>query len=167
MPQLELTPAPVALASLASYTSAGLVIPRLHEADTPGVINELSQALQREGAVPDLLPFYHTALNQELLSTTSVTGGLAFPHARLSGVKRLRFAFGRAPRPINWAGKSAWPVQLVFLVAIPATDAACYLHLLASLARLGQHAELVEELRATEESEAILAVFDKIKIRQG
>ena len=34
-------------------------------------------------------------LNQELMANSALASGLAFPHARLSGVKRLQFAFGR------------------------------------------------------------------------
>jgi mannitol/fructose-specific phosphotransferase system IIA component (Ntr-type) len=58
-------------------------------------------------------------------------------------------------------------VQIVFLLAVPATDAAGYLHLLASLARLGQQPELLAQLRAAEDAEAILAVLQKIRMRQG
>src|SRR5574340_993682 len=125
-------------ASLAGYTRPALIVPRLRQPDTAGVISELSHVLQREGEVPDVLQFYQAALNQELLANSALECGLAFPHARLSGVKRLQFAFGRAPAPIVWGGKSSWPVQLIFLLTVPATDAAAYLHLLASLARLGQ-----------------------------
>ncbi len=157
----------VAPATLADYTRPALVVPRLREHDTAGVVNELSQALQREGCVPDLLPFYHTALNQELLASSALDCGLAFPHARLAGVKQLQFAFGRAPQAIFWGANGPWPVQLVFLLAVPATDAACYLHLLASLARLGQQPELLKELRRAETAEAILAVLERIRIRQG
>jgi mannitol/fructose-specific phosphotransferase system IIA component (Ntr-type) len=57
--------------------------------------------------------------------------------------------------------------QLIFLIAVPATDAAGYLQLLASLARLGQQPEVLAQLRATENPEAILAVLGDIKIRQG
>jgi mannitol/fructose-specific phosphotransferase system IIA component (Ntr-type) len=56
---------------------------------------------------------------------------------------------------------------LIFLIAVPATDAAGYLQLLASLARLGQQPEVLAQLRATENPEAILAVLGDIKIRQG
>ncbi len=40
-------------------------------------------------------------------------------------------------------------------------------HLLASLARLGQQPELLAELRAAENAEGILAVLEKIRMRQG
>src|ERR1035438_9455882 len=133
--------------SLADYCRPALIVPRLRERDTAGIISELSQVLQREGCVPDVLPF--------------------FPHARLSGVKKLQFAFGCTPEPIVWGARSSWSVQLVFLLAVPATDAAGYLHLLASLARLGQQPEQLAQLRVAENAEAILAVLQQIRLRQG
>ena len=115
--------------------------------------------------MPDLLPFYHAALNQELLADSALGCGIAFPHARSSGVRQLQFALGRAPQPVNWA-KSHFPVQFIFLLAVPATNAASYLHLLASLARLGQQNELINDLRSAEGAEAMIAVLERIRLRQ-
>ena len=153
--------------SLADYTSPALVVPCLRERDTAGIISELSHVLQQEGGVPDVLPFYQAALNQELLANSALESGLAFPHARLSGVKRLQFAFGRTPEPIVWGGRSSWPVQLVFLLAVPATDAAGYLHLLGSLARLGQQPEILAQLREADNAETILASLQHVRLRQA
>jgi PTS system nitrogen regulatory IIA component len=157
----------VAPASLADYTRPNLVVPQLRQKDAAGIISELSHALQRGGFVPDVLPFYHAALNQELLGNSAQACGIAFPHARLSGVKQLQFAFGRAPQPVVWGAKGSWPVQLVFLLAVPATDAASYLHLLASVARLGQRPELLEELRTADRTDNILELLGRIKLRQA
>jgi len=167
MPPLNVTLKALDSSSLAEYTRAELIVPQLCEGDTPGIISELSQVLHRQGCVPDVLPFYHAALNQEMLSNSALECGIAFPHGRLSGVRQLQFALGRTPQPVRWAGKGASRVQLVFLLAVPATDAACYLHLLASLARLGQRAELLAELRTADTPDAILAVLEKIRVRQG
>ena len=153
--------------SLADYTRQELIVPQLRDRDTAGIISELSHLLQREGVVPDVLPFYQAALNQELLANSALDTGLAFPHARLSGVKGLQFAFGRTPEPVVWGGRSSWPVQLIFLLAVPATDVAGYLHLLASLARLGQQPELLTQLRLADSAEAVLAVLERIRLRQG
>ncbi len=162
------TPIPVAVPlTLADYTQAGLIVPNLRERDTAGVIGELSQALQRQGSVADVLPFYHAALNQELLSSSATPAGLAFPHARLSGVKQVTFSFGRTPAPVNWSAKDSWRVQFIFLLAVPATDAATYLHLLASLARLDQQPELLNRLRAAENAQDILAVLEQVRLRPG
>lgn len=151
--------------TLADYTRPALVVPQLSQRDTPGIIKELSQMMQHEGCVLDVLPFYQAALNQELLSNSALECGVAIPHARLSGVRQLQFALGRAPQPVIWGAKGTWPVQLVFLMAVPATDAANYLHLLASLARLGQQPKLLAELREAETAESMLAVLGRVRMR--
>jgi mannitol/fructose-specific phosphotransferase system IIA component (Ntr-type) len=163
----ETPPTSLVQATLADYTRRELVVARLVETDTAGIISELSQALQRQGAVPDLLGFYSAALNRELMDNSSLQCGIAFPHARVNAVKQLQFAFGRAPRPVMWGAKGRAPVQLVFLLAVPATDAACYLHLLASIARLGQQPDRLSELCAAEGVDEIMTVLQNIGIRRG
>jgi len=154
-------------ARLADYTRPELIVPQLRERDPAGIISELSHVLHDHGWVPDVLPFYQAVLNQELLANSGLETGLAFPHARLSGIKRLQFAFGRTPAPVVWGARNAWPVQLIFLLAVPATDAACYLHVLASLARLGQQPDLLAQLRAAPDAEAILTLLETIRLRPG
>lgn len=153
--------------ALSEYTRPQLIVPRLEYQDAAGIISELSQILQQGGEVPDVLPFYHTALNQELLADSGTECGIAFPHARLSGIRQLQFAFGRAAKPVAWGARGSWPIEFVFLLAVPATDAARYLHLLASLARLGQRPDYLEELRAASSAEDIMRVLGKVTIRQG
>jgi mannitol/fructose-specific phosphotransferase system IIA component (Ntr-type) len=156
-----------AVLNLTDYTRYSLIVPRLKHSDAAGIISELSQVLHQEGCMPEVLPFYHAALNQELLANSALQCGIAFPHARLSGVRNLQFAFGRTPERVPWGARGSWPVEFVFLLAVPATDAASYLHLLASLARLGQQPHHLEELRVAADAEEILRVLGKITIRQG
>lgn len=153
--------------TLADYTDPALIVPALREHDTPGILGELSQALQRHGCIPDMLPFYHSALNQELLSNSAHSCGIAFPHARVGGVKHVQFALGRAPKPVIWGSKNSWPVQFIFLLAVPATDAAQYLHLLAALARLGQQQDRLMELRLAATTEELFAVLEKVPMGNG
>jgi mannitol/fructose-specific phosphotransferase system IIA component (Ntr-type) len=163
----DVTPNIAAPISLAAFTRRELLVPQLRERDTAGIISELSQVLQRQGSVPDMLPFYQAALNRELLANSAIETGLAFPHARLSGVRQLQFAMGRAGEPVIWGARGSRQVALIFLIAVPATESVSYLNLLASLARLGQQPELLAQLRAAQPAEAILAVLEKIKLRQG
>jgi mannitol/fructose-specific phosphotransferase system IIA component (Ntr-type) len=167
MPLSDQTLTAATATSLADYTQPSLIITPLRERDVAGIISQLSRALQRDGCVADLLPFYHAALNQELLASSALESGIALPHARLSGVKQLQFAFGRAPEPVNWGPKGAWPVQLVFLLAVPATDAAAYLHLLASLARLAREPERLAQLRAAQDAKTLFALLGAVPVRQG
>lgn len=166
MSQLEITSRFVTQVSVADYTDLSLVVPDLQPTDTAGIIADLSHRLQRHGCISDVLSLYHAALNKELMECSAQECGIAFPHARLSAIKRLQFALGRAVRPVQWGGRGATPVRLVFLIAVPATDAAQYLHLLASIARLGQRPDIIGDLLDAATPSAMLAQLSRMPIRQ-
>jgi len=151
--------------TLADFTNPGLMIPRLRGQDVATVIQELSQALQREGRVPDLLPFYHAALNREFLVSTDMEAGIAFPHARLPGLKEVSFALGRSDEPLTWGKRAAPSVRLVFLIAVPATDSTQYLLLVSGVARLARDSRLLEKLHRAQDTLQILEVLQQIKLR--
>lgn len=153
--------------TLADFTSPGLIIPHLRGHDAASVIQELSQALQREKRVTDLLPFYHAALNREFMVGTDMEAGMAFPHARLPALKELSFAFGRSDEPLSWGPRVARSVRLVFLMAVPATDSTQYLLLISGLARLTKEHRLVETLHAAQDTFQIIEVFRRIELRSN
>lgn len=152
--------------TLADFTGPALILARLRGLDGASVIQELGQALHRGNRVPDLLPFYHAALNREFLGSTSLEPGLAFPHARLAGLKELSFALGRSQKPLSWWGASTrCPLRLVFLLAVPATDSTQYLQLISGLSRLAKDTRLVENLHAAPDSLQMLEVLRQIPLR--
>ncbi len=153
--------------TLADFTSPGLIVPHLRGQDAASVIQELSQAMQRERRVADLLPFYHAALNREFLVGSDWEAGMAFPHARLPALKELSFALGRSDEPLGWGGKAVRSVRLVFLIAIPATDATQYLSLISGLARLAKEDRLVEKLHAAQNTFQILEVLQQVRLRSS
>lgn len=151
--------------SLAAFTSSALMLPELRGADVTAILAELSEALQRAARIVDLLPFYHAALNREYLCSTSMNYGFAFPHARLHGLKTLSFALGRSPKPILWGGHHSAPVRLIFLSAVPATDATSYLAFVAALSRLSREPHQVSALLAAPDAKAMLSILQEIKLR--
>jgi mannitol/fructose-specific phosphotransferase system IIA component (Ntr-type) len=150
---------------LADYTGPGLIVPQLRQRDAAGVVKELSQVLYECGCVPDVLTFYNAVLNHDFLVNSVVDCGIALPHARLHGVMEARFAFGRSREPLIWRRGSV-PVQFVFLLAVPATDAAGFLQLLSALARLGQQEHLLSALRSQNSAELIFRLLQEVRIRQ-
>jgi mannitol/fructose-specific phosphotransferase system IIA component (Ntr-type) len=157
--------APLTAMTLADFTSPALVVPRLRGQDAASVIQELSQALQRDKRVPDLLPFYHAALNREFMVSTDMEAGMAFPHARLPALKAVSFAFGRSDQPLGWGNKASGAVRLVFLMAVPATDSTQYLLLISGLARLGKDGRLTAQLHAARDAFQILDVLKQVELR--
>jgi mannitol/fructose-specific phosphotransferase system IIA component (Ntr-type) len=151
--------------TLADFTRGGLIIPHLVGRDATSAIHELSLALQREGCVPDWLPFYHEALNREFLLSTDLEEGMAFPHARLAGLRELSFAFGRSDVPFAWGPGTTRPIRMVFLLAVPANAAEDYLPLVSGLTRLSTSLAALEAIRRAGEPEEILTAFRGIELR--
>jgi len=148
--------------TLADFTSPRLIAAHLRGKDLPSVVYELSEALESEGRVPDVLQFYHAALNREYLCSTALSHGVAFPHAQITGLPRLSFAFGRSSEPLVWGSGTSPTVQYVFLIAAPAGGSGPYLSLVSGLAHFAR-SELLHELSAATTQEAILAIFGKIR----
>ena len=124
------------LDSMADYTEPSLLLPLLRNRDAAAVTAELCSTLQRQGRISDLLPFYHAVISHEALSSTVISPGWALPHARIPEIPRLSFALGRTAEPLAWFGGE--PVNMIFLFAVPESDASSYLSLIAGLEKLGQ-----------------------------
>jgi mannitol/fructose-specific phosphotransferase system IIA component (Ntr-type) len=134
--------------TLADFTSPGLLVPQLDARDATGVISELCLAMAREGRVPDRLGLLQAVLKRESLSSSQMEAGMAFPHARLPGPGELAFALGRSAEPLVWHTGGTPAVQLVFLLAVPADDAAGHLRLISGLSRLSRDARALAQLRS-------------------
>lgn len=157
-------PAATAL-TLADFTCAGLMVPHLRGREAASVIQELSLAMQREQRIPDLLPFYQAALNREFMVSTDMEAGMAFPHARLPGLKELSFALGRSDEALVWGPKAIRPVRLVFLMAVPATDSTQYLLLISGLVRLAKDSRLVERVHAARDNFQLIDLLRQVELR--
>jgi mannitol/fructose-specific phosphotransferase system IIA component (Ntr-type) len=151
--------------TLSDFTSPGLIVPYLRGQDAVAVIYELSQAMQREKRVVDLLPLYQAALNREFLASSNLEAGMAFPHARLPGLKEPSFALGRSEEPLRWSVKPDRSVRLVFLAAVPTTDATQYLLLISGFARIAKDSRLMEKLLSARANFQIFEVFQRVELR--
>ena len=150
------------MSTVADYTEPSLMVPLLRSRDAAGVTAELCSTLDRQGRLSDLLPFYHAVISHEALSSTAMAPGWAMPHARLAVVRRLSFALGRTAEPLVWFGGE--PVNMVFLFAVPESQAAAYLSLISGLASLAQDRLRLERLADAPDSRAMFEVLREISL---
>ncbi len=80
--------------------------------------------------------------------------GVAFPHARLPGLRRTALVVALAPAGVQVAGQR---VDLVFLLTGPADAAWQHLSLLARVARLCNRPGVLRRLRAASDPATLLA----------
>lgn len=150
--------------TLADFTSHKLMVPFLSGQEAAVAIQELSTALQREGCVSDAVTFCQSALDRELLRGTVTEPGWAIPHALVKGLNEPCFALGRWSPPKIWTNSNQ-RVSLVFLFAIPETDAQAYINLIIGLGCLSNASQLVEQLLKVDDAVEMLNVLKQAKLR--
>jgi PTS system nitrogen regulatory IIA component len=86
-------------------------------------------------------------LKREELGSTGMGNGLAIPHARLPMVKRPHGVMARLKPPVDFDAIDGQPVDLVFLLLLPAPPEADQLTALALVARTLKAPGMLARLR--------------------
>jgi PTS system nitrogen regulatory IIA component len=102
---------------------------------------------------------FDVLLERERLGTTGVGAGIAIPHGKLPGLKRLFGVFARLEKPINFESIDDQPVDLIFLLLAPGTAGADHLKALARVSRLLRDRSVCEKLRGSDNSDALYALL--------
>jgi nitrogen PTS system EIIA component len=74
--------------------------------------------------------------DRERLNSTALGEGVAIPHGKLPGLKRVVAAFGRSPAGIDFSSLDGKPTHLFFLLVAPEDSAGAHLKALARISRL-------------------------------
>jgi PTS system nitrogen regulatory IIA component len=100
---------------------------------------QLLQLLAEKAAQVTGLPereIFDTILQRERLGSTGVGNGIAIPHGKLAGVKRITGVFARLESPVDFEALDDQPVDLVFLLLAPEGAGADHLKALSRIARV-------------------------------
>ena len=143
---------------IADILTAGGVIPNLRVTSKKQALQELARRAaeitrQPERAIFDVL------IERERLGTTGVGGGIAIPHGKLPGLKRLFGLFARLERPVDFDAIDEQPVDLIFLLLAPDGAGADHLKALARVSRLLRDRTICEKLRGSDTADAIYALL--------
>ena len=82
------------------------------------------------------------------LGSTGLGGGISIPHARFREVKKPFGLLVRLSQPIEFEAIDGKPVDLVFLLLLPAASQLDQLNALAAVARKLRDADVLRKLRA-------------------
>lgn len=102
---------------------------------------------------------FDALLEREALGSTGLGNGVAVPHARIEGIKRIRGVFVRLDTPVAYDSVDDRPVDLIFALFAPPRDGAEHLRALATVSRAMRSSELRENLRQARTLDAIKALF--------
>jgi len=134
---------------IADFLTPDRVLLDVRSRDKGQLIGEVARNFAR--LVPALKPqTVETALlAREQLGSTGLGAGFALPHARIEGLDAYLGLFVRLAKPIDFDAIDGKPVQLVFVLLIPA-ETATHVAALAAISRRFRDAARVAKLRKAE-----------------
>ena len=98
-------------------------------------------------------------MDREKLGPTAVGQGVALPHARMQGLDRVRGAFLRLEKPLEFGAADRQPVDLIFGLFAPEDAGVDHLKALASVSRTLRDPDLCAALRANDDPSTIHALL--------
>jgi PTS system nitrogen regulatory IIA component len=134
------------------------VVPSLRAANKKQLLQEIARRASEITGEPERAIF-DVLLERERLGTTGVGAGIAIPHGKLPGLKRLYGLFVRLETPIDFESIDEQPVDLVFLLLAPGGAGADHLKALARVSRLLRDRTICEKLRGSDNAEALYALL--------
>jgi nitrogen PTS system EIIA component len=123
---------------------------------------QLLQLLAERAATETGLPereIFETVLQRERLGSTGVGNGIAIPHGKMAGVKRITGVFARLENPVDFDALDDQPVDLVFLLLAPEGAGADHLKALSRIARVLRDGDTVAKIRGATDAAAIHALL--------
>ena len=128
------------------FLSAADVAIDVAASDKTGLLAQLSARAASALDLPAEMVAREIAERDEL-GSTGIGGGIAIPHARLREVKRPFGLLIRLRQPIEFHAIDGRPVDLVFLLLLPAAKQLDQLNTLAAVARKLGDKSLLRRLR--------------------
>jgi PTS system nitrogen regulatory IIA component len=128
------------------FLSPSDVVIDVRARDKSSLLNDLS------GRAASVLNLSADAVAAEIvrrdeLGCTGIGGGVAMPHARLREVKRPFGLLARLQQPIDFDAIDGQPVDIVFLLLLPASSQLDQLNALAAVARKLRGSDVQRKLR--------------------
>jgi PTS system nitrogen regulatory IIA component len=94
-------------------------------------------------------------IEREAAGSTGVGQGVAVPHARLSGLDRVRAVFMRLETPVAFGAVDDKPVDLLVALFAPRDADSSHLRALARVSRMMRQPDLREQLRKARSADAV------------
>lgn len=98
-------------------------------------------------------------LDREQLGSTGLGNGFALPHARIEELDRFLGLFVRLAKPVAFDAIDGKPVQLIFVLLIPAGETTSHLAPLAAISRRFRDADVVAGLLHAQTPSAAYALL--------
>jgi PTS system nitrogen regulatory IIA component len=136
-----------------------LVLPDLAAHSKAEVLVELADAVAGHHAELDKARLVGALEDRERLNSTALGDGVAIPHGKLPGLRRVFAAFARSRAGVDFQSLDGKPTHLFFLLVAPEDSAGAHLKALARISRLLKDAAFRERLLGAPDAAALWTII--------
>ena len=123
-----------------------LVLPDLAARSKTDILVELANAVSAVHPELERERLVQALEDRERLNSTALGDGVAIPHGKLPGIKRVFAAFARSRQGVDFHSLDGGPTNLFFLLVAPEDSAGAHLKALARISRLLKDASFRKRL---------------------
>lgn len=143
---------------LEDYLTPDLVVTDVQPGQIRDVLRQLVEPLVDKGLLRDPEELVEALLDRETLQSTGVGHGVAVPHAISDEITAPRLVLARCPEGADFHALDDLPVHLFFMLLSPPDESRSHIKLLARIARMVRHPELIDELLDSKDPDRLLRV---------
>lgn len=140
---------------VARFSSPKLMMPKLKAASRDDVLEQICTAMEKENFVDNGRRLFEESLRREVIASTAVDQGLAFPHVRGVEGGGLSLALATIPKGVKFGEGAKAATKIICFISIPTAASAFYLKLLAGLTQTFRDESAREQLLAAETPEEL------------
>jgi PTS system nitrogen regulatory IIA component len=140
---------------IADFIAADRVALDLRGRDKTQLLQELAKRAAASGAGVPADVILAALRSREDLGSTGLGKGFALPHARIDGLPKFFGLFARLARPIDYDAIDGGPVDLVFLLLMPANAGNEHVAALAAVSRRFRDVDTASRLRKADAATAL------------
>jgi nitrogen PTS system EIIA component len=146
---------------LTDFLDADRIIPDLKETEKRAVLKEMTARLAVLDRSLDAERLFDTLLEREKISSTAIGEGVAIPHGKLNGSRKLTGLFARSLRGANFESLDGGPTHLFFVLLAAEDSAADHLKALARISRLLKNGSFRARLMEGETAQEIFQIIQE------
>lgn len=142
------------------------IILGLRASDKAQVLNELAKRASAHLPI-ECATIYAALVGREELGSTGFGGGFALPHVRMSGLKESFGLMARLARPVAYDAIDSKPVDILFMLLIPADNGGSHVAALAAVSRSMRNEELMRVIRKAGSPTAVFEALAEVERPSG
>jgi PTS system nitrogen regulatory IIA component len=125
------------------------------------VLEELLDALVKQGKVTDRKKMLEVLLEREELGSTGIGQGIAIPHGKSDAVGELAASFALSRKGVAFEALDGEPVHIFFMLVAPEGSAGTHLKALARISGLLKDKFFRKSLLAAETREDVVRIIQE------